>query len=103
MHWLPEGEASLVGAAGIHGEANDGRVVNIEATGADQVFVDDGVKPAVVNNVIDMTVNVVVHPAGWDGQEMFVAGAQHFRIVGAAKAAKVLGSPRSLQSTFFWV
>ena len=34
---------------------------------------------------------------------MFVAGAGYLQIVGAAKAAKVLGSPPSLASTFFGV
>ena len=75
--------------------------MNIEATDADQVFVDNGVELAIVDDVIDVTINVVVHPAGGDGEEMFVAGARHLRIVGAAEAAKVLRSPPSLQSTFF--
>ena len=56
----------LVRGAGVHCEANYGRVVNIKTTDADQVFVDDRVEPAVVNDVIDVTVNVVVHPAGGD-------------------------------------
>ena len=63
--------------------------MNIEATDADQVFVDDGVALAVVDDVIDVTVNVVVHPAGGDGEAVFVVGARHLRIVGAAKVAKV--------------
>ena len=64
MHRLREREAFLVGAARIHRETDDRCVVNIKAADADQVFVDDGVEPAVVNDVIDVTVNVVVHPAG---------------------------------------
>ena len=41
--------------------------MNIEATGADEILVDDGVEPAVVHDVIGVTVNVVVYPAGGDG------------------------------------
>ena len=103
VHGLGECEAFLVSTARIHRETNDGGVVNIEASDADQVFVDDGVEPAVVDDVIDVTVNVVVHPAGGDGEAVFVVGARHLRIVGAAKVAKVLGSPPSLASTFFGV
>ena len=55
------------------------------------------------NDIYGHVNNVVVHPAGGDGEEMFVAGAWHLLIVGAAKVAKVLGSPRSLASTFFGV
>ena len=66
--------------------------MNIKAADADQVFVNDSVEPAVANDIIDVTVYVVVHPAGGDGEEMFVVGAGHSRIVGAAKAAKVFAS-----------
>ena len=38
--------------------------MNIEAADSDQVFVDDGVEPAVVGDVIGVTVDVVVHPTG---------------------------------------
>ena len=66
MHGLGECEAFLVSTARMHRETNDGGVVNIEAADADQVFVDDGVEPAIVDDVIDVTVNVVVYPAGGD-------------------------------------
>ena len=66
MHRLREREAFLVGAAGVHCEANYRRILNIEAADADQVFVDDSVEPTVVDDVIDVTVNVVVYPAGGD-------------------------------------
>ena len=61
---LREREAFFVSTARVHCEANDGRIMNIEATDADQVFVADGVELAVLDDVIDVTVNVVVHSAG---------------------------------------
>ena len=103
VHGLGECEAFLVSTARIHRETDDRRILNIEAADSDQVFIDDSVEPAGVDDVIDVTVNVVVHPTGGDRLEMFVAGAGYLRILGAAKVAKVLGSPRSLQSTFFRV
>ena len=77
--------------------------MNIEATDSDSVFIDDSVEPAVINDVIGVTVDVVVHLTGRHRKDVFVVGAGQLRIVGAAKAAKVLGSPRSLQSTFIRV
>jgi hypothetical protein len=49
--------------------------VDVEPAVADQVLVDDGVEVAVIDDVIDVAVDVVVHPARRDGKEMRVVGA----------------------------
>lgn len=59
-------------------------MVNIESASTDQILVDDGVKPAVVNNVIDVPVDVVIHPASGDGEKVLEVGASHAGIVRAA-------------------
>ena len=43
--------------------------VDIQRALLDQVAVHCGVKPAVVHNIVDMAIHIVVGPAGGDGLE----------------------------------
>jgi hypothetical protein len=49
--------------------------MDVEPALADQVLVDDRIEVAVIDDVIDVAVDVVVHPAGRDGQKMREVGA----------------------------
>ena len=77
MHGLRKCKTLYVGATRIHGKTNDGCVVNIKAALSDQVFVDYGVEPAVIHDVVDVAVDVVVHPSCRDRQKVFVFFATH--------------------------
>src|SRR5690606_23759506 len=57
-------------------QADRRAAVDVEAADRDQVSVDHGVEVAVVLDVVDVAVDVVVLPAGGDGQEVAVAGAR---------------------------
>ena len=50
--------------------------VDVQRALLDQVRVDRGVEPAVVDDVVDVAVRVVVHPAGGDGAEGAVGAAR---------------------------
>src|SRR3546814_18359113 len=63
-----EGRFELAGALGA--DADDLAVVDVEATLADEVVVDHRVEVRVVHDVVHMAVDVVVHPARRDGEEV---------------------------------
>ena len=72
---LGEGQRRQIAALRFDAVADHAAVLDIESAGANQVLVDDGVEVAVVDDVIDVAVDVVVHPAGRDGKKMRVVGA----------------------------
>jgi hypothetical protein len=49
--------------------------VNVEYSPVDQESIDDRIKVTVVLDVIDMTINIIVHPACGDGQKMTIVAA----------------------------
>jgi hypothetical protein len=54
--------------------------MDIQAADFDQVGVHRRIEKTVVGDVIDMTVGVIVMPAGGDGLEMGVVGAMGHRV-----------------------
>ena len=57
-------------------KANNRRVGKIETTETNQVLVDRGIEVRVIRDVVDMPVNIVVHPSRRDGDEMRKVGAR---------------------------
>jgi hypothetical protein len=51
---------------------DDLAVVDVEHSLVDQEAIDDRIEVAVVLNVIDMAINIIVHPARRDGQKMAI-------------------------------
>jgi hypothetical protein len=66
-------ERRAVVALRLHHQADDGAGLDVQAALVDEVVVRDGVEVAVVRDVVDVAVDVVVHPARGDGQEVAVA------------------------------
>src|SRR3569623_2911453 len=60
---------------GFGADADDLAAVDVEAAFADQKSIDDGIEVAVVLDVVDMTVDVIVLPARRDGLEVRVIAA----------------------------
>src|SRR5215203_2558888 len=61
------------------GQADRRAAGDVEAALTDQIFVDHGVEVGIVDDVVDVTVDVVVHPPRRDGEEMLVGGARFGR------------------------
>ena len=66
MHDVGEGQRAMEAAAGLDRHADDGPALRVEAASLDQVVVNHGVEVAVVDDVVHVAVDVVVHPAGRD-------------------------------------
>src|SRR5690606_29288765 len=71
-----EGDHAQEAAGRFGAQADRGAAVDVEPAFGDQVGVDHGVEVAVVLDVVDVAVDVVVLPAGGDGQEVAVVGAR---------------------------
>jgi hypothetical protein len=67
LHVLREGKRRKVVALRLDDQANGFAVVDVQHALLDQVGVDRRVEPAVVHDVVDVAVGIVVHPAGADG------------------------------------
>ena len=61
-------------------DADDRCVLDVESTRIDEIAVDHGVEVRIVGHVVDVPVDIIVHPARRDGQEVPVAGAKPRRI-----------------------
>jgi len=57
-------------AHGFDGDADDRRLVDIETPLVNQVPVDHRIEVRIIDHVIDVAVDVVIHPARWDSQKM---------------------------------
>jgi hypothetical protein len=75
VHFLGKHEALFVRALRFDAVGDDWIAMNVEIAVFDEIRIDRGVEPAVIDDVIYMTVNVVVHPAGVDDVEMRVVFA----------------------------
>ena len=53
--------------------------MNVHGAALDQQAVDGRVKPAVVNNIVDMAIHVVVRPPSTNAAKRFVGGSE-FRL-----------------------
>src|SRR5581483_10228243 len=69
------GQRLVEAAHGFDGEADHRPFVNVEAAGTDQVLVDDGVEEGIVDDVVDVPIEVVVHPSRGDHVKMRVVAA----------------------------
>ena len=77
LHHVRKSERGMELAEGLHGDADHPIAVDVEPAGANQVFVDDGVEVAVIDHVVDVAVDIVVHPARGNGEEVAVILARH--------------------------
>src|SRR3546814_351985 len=77
---LRKGEGRLVAAGALGADADHDASVDVEPTRADQVGVDRRVEVGVVDHVVHVAVDVVVHPARRDGEEVREAGASLRRV-----------------------
>src|SRR6185369_15186999 len=100
-----EADRAQVGAARLDAQPDDGAVVDVEAALGDEPAVDDGVEVRVVDDVVDVAVEVVVHPAGGDGQAVRIVAlvmrrrARHHQYLSAsARSAPASASPASRAS-----
>ena len=75
MNEVGKGQRSMEAAAGLDGHADDLAAPGIEPALAHQQMRDHRVEEAVVEHVVDVTVDVVVMPAGRDGAEEAIVGA----------------------------
>ena len=79
LHFLREGHGAGVGAAGFHDEADHRPLFDIEQAMFHQPGVHGRIEEAVIDDVVDMTVDVIVHPAGRDGAPgLIVSTRAHF-------------------------
>ena len=84
FHGLGESQRGKVIALGLYHQANCLPIMNIQRALLYQIRIDCGIKPAVVDDVVHMTVNIVVRPAGADftkhriGVARLWLGAQRF-------------------------
>src|ERR1019366_8513701 len=82
---LGEGNGLQVCAMRLDAQADHVAAGDVEAALVDEVRVDDGIEIRVVDDVVDVTVDVVVHPARGDGQEVTERVARGgFRFAGHA-------------------
>jgi hypothetical protein len=75
VHFLGEYEAFFVRALRFNAVGDNRIAMNIEIAVFDQIRIDRGIEPAVIDDVIHVAVNVVVHPAGVDDMEVGVVFA----------------------------
>src|SRR3546814_5980833 len=78
---LGKGEGRLVATGALGADADDLAVVDVEPAFVNQVGVDHRVEVGVVDDVVHVAVDVVVHPARRDGEEVREAVAS-LRLVG---------------------
>ena len=64
VHRLRERQGRKIIAMGFHHQADARAMRHIQRAVLYQIGVDRRVKPAVIDDVIDMAIGVVVHPAG---------------------------------------
>ncbi|MCY1541891.1 hypothetical protein D9M68_776050 [compost metagenome] len=69
LHGLRESQRREIVALGFHHETNDLATMDVQRAPLDQPSVHSGVEPAVVDDVVDVAVDVVVAPARADGAE----------------------------------
>src|SRR5215211_4158237 len=69
VHGVGEGERFEIAALRLDDQADDPALLDVEGSRGDQVPVHDRVEVRVVDDVVDVAVDVVVHPAGRDRKE----------------------------------
>ncbi len=65
-----ESDLLKVAASRFHRETDHGAVLEIERAGIDQVAIDRRIKVAIVNGIVYVAVNIVIHPARLDLEEV---------------------------------
>ena len=73
---LGKGQRGEIVALRLDHQTDGLALVDVEHALLDQVGVDGGVEPAVIDDVVDMAVGVVVHPARGDGAKDSVGAAR---------------------------
>lgn len=63
---LRKSQRGKIVAMRFHHQANGFTLVNVEHALFDQMRIDRRIKPTVVNNVVDVTISIVVHPSRGD-------------------------------------
>src|SRR3970040_2442833 len=69
-----------------HHQADHRALLDVEHATLDQILVHDCVEPGVIDDVVDVTIDVVIDPARSDGEEMPVVGTAVRRSAGHAAA-----------------
>jgi len=59
---LGERESIPIAALAFGADPNNRRVVDVQSAVADQIFVYDRIEVGIVNDVVDVAVDIVVHP-----------------------------------------
>src|SRR5258708_2405530 len=93
-----KGQRPLEAAEALHAQADDRPVMDVEPAGPDQVLVDDGVEVGIVDDVVDVAVDVVVHPTRRNGEEMPVEGAARGSAHDAGAAARKSANASNVRS-----
>src|SRR3712207_6061355 len=76
MYGVREGDRLKEPALSFYHESYDQALLDIQHALVDQVSVDDRIKVRVVNDVVDVAVDVVIHPSGRNCQEVMVPVAR---------------------------
>src|SRR5579883_532016 len=88
-------QSAMKTAHRLDGETDCRARVNIEPADRDQVLIDDRVEERVIDHIVDMAIEIIVHPACGDGEEMRKALPPLLRRLGHQKRSGIKGSPAS--------
>ena len=75
-HRFRKSQRRKIMALGFNHQANHAACVNVNGTVLYQQAVDGSVKPAVINNIVDVALHIIVRPAGVDGSKSFVGASR---------------------------
>src|SRR5262245_37346621 len=94
-------ERPVVAALRLHRDTDDRSMLDIKSARVDQVAVDHRVEIRVVGHVVNVAVDVVVHPACRDGEKMRVVSAPFWIVAHRwfAAIARPATLPSSLPAT----
>jgi hypothetical protein len=62
-----------VAASGLDHQTNDLAAANVEKAAFDQIAIHDRVEERIIDDIVDVSVGVIIHPAGGDRRNMLVA------------------------------
>ena len=73
LQFIRVGHRRFVFAAGGHYKTNNFSTVNIQPALLDQILIGNGIKVTVIDHIVNMTIDIIVHPSGGDIDKVFVA------------------------------
>lgn len=70
-----EQQRAIIFALTLYGDSYYCIVLDVQSACTNKVFIGHSVDVRIVNHVVNVPVDVIIHPAGGDGQEMIVVGS----------------------------